>query len=559
MPQDAFTLKFIARELSSSLVGGKISRINQPAKDVLIFLIYTKNETVKLTCDLSAKYCRLSLGEKTDWVNPDAAPAFLMLLRKHLQNAEILNVAAVDGERIVKFDFNCFSEFATTKLTLYFEIMGKYSNAILTRDDVILGAMKTASLETGARRVTLSGAKYVLPFKQDKAPQSDLNAIRTALDGAEEERARAIADRVAGVAYSTALHITEIYGENASAEQVYNYLNSDETVPCVTYSDGEPTDFNARYREGAKKTANILAAQREYYDYAVQKKNFSDYKRKLENAVHGAIKKAEKRLSDISDKLQECVKMDDMKLYGELITANIYAVERGADKLEATNYYNPDMPTIAINLDKRLTPAQNAQRYYKKYAKLKRANDILTRQKSEAEEKLAYLHTIESNVKRAECVNDLVDTERELIELALLPPPRQPQKKKKAEPAAANNYRRYVFDGFTVLCGRNNLQNESLTKSLKQNDLWVHAKAYHSAHVAILCDGKPPTDEAIKRAAEVCAYYSDARENGKVPVDYTFKKFVKKPKGGAAGYFDYTDYKTILVAPDGHTEERTNE
>lgn len=562
MPQDAFTLKYISKELNDAFVGGKISKINQPSKDVLSLLIYTRSGTVKLTCDFSAKYCRISAEERLQEVNPDVAPGFCMLLRKHLQNAEVLSVEQVCGERVVCIKFKCFSEFEISQTELYLEIMGKYSNAVFVKNGTVLGALKTASLETGARRVILSGAKYCLPESQGKAARNDAAAIATALKNAEgyyaNDAAKKIAECVAGVAYTTAQDIIGIYGENVSAEQIYDYLNDGEFYPCVIYDGGVPIDFKARRAFGAKPCQTLLRAQREYYEYAVEKKRFEDEKRKLNGALRSAIKKAEKRLCDTHDRLCECDKAEDIKLCGELITANIYAVERGMKEFYATNYYDQNLAKIKINLDPMLSPSQNAQKYYKRYAKLKRTEQNLSVRKREDERQLQYLKSIESNLAYAESLLDLKDTREELIALSLLPPPPQ-TRGKKAKPAAETAFREYEANGFTIVCGRNNVQNDRLTKSLSGNDVWLHAKAYHSAHVGIITDGKIPDDQTIAVAAGICAYYSDARENGKVPIDYTEKRNVKKPNGAVAGYFEYAAQKTILIAPEAHEEIRKDE
>lgn len=563
MPQDAFTLKYIAKELSERFTGGKISKINQPSKDTLSLLIYTRFGTIKLTCDLSAKYCRLSSGETCPEVNPEVAPNFCMLLRKHLQNAEVLAVEQVDGERVIRFDFKCFSEFEITQMSLYFEIMGKYSNAVLVKDGVIVGALKTASLETGARRVTLGGAKYLLPASQGKAAQDSLQEIKRAFESKDGYAlggmAKFIAEKIAGVAYTTAEDIVSLYGESLTAEQVYSYLNEGEVRPCVIYHGGEPIDFKARQSFGGASRESLLEAQREYYDYAVYKKKFEDEKRKLNSALSSAIKKVEKRLADLYDKLSECDKAEGVKLCGELITANIYAIERGMKSFEATNYYDENCSKIKIALDPQLSPSQNAQRYYKKYAKLKRTELNLTARKADEVARHDYLKTIESNLAYAENLTDLKETREELISLSLLPPPPKLKGGRQKSAKAESNFREFIYDGFTVVCGRNNVQNDNLTKGLDGEDIWLHTKTYHSAHVGIILQGKKATEEVIKFAAEVCAYYSDARDNGKVPVDYTQRKYVKKPKGSALGYFEYTNQKTLLVAPCAHFEERKDE
>lgn len=560
MPQDAFTLRYVCKELNELFVGGKISKINQPEKDLLSLLIYTHCGTVKLDIDLSAKYCRVSAGEKNDLPNPKTAPNFCMLLRKHLQNAEITDIKQVGFERVLYFDFKCFSEFEVTDMRLYLEIMGKYSNAVLVKGGVIAGALKTASLETGARRVMMSGAIYRLPEKQEKCDPTDLDALKSTFERKYGDAAKFIADNVAGIAFVTAADIVNEYGENVTAEQIYNYVNSPEYQPCIEYRDGAAADFKARRYAGAKPYETILKAQADFYTEAVTKKRFNDKKRRLLSAVNSAEKKVEKRLALSLEKLSECDKADEIKLKGELITANIYAVERGKSYFETVNYYDENGGTIRIELDPRLTPSQNAQKYFKRYQKLKRTALTLTAQKSESEERLSYLKTISQNIELAENLQDLTETEQELISISLLPAPKAVNGKNGGKKAEENSpFRKYLFGGFTVLCGRNNGQNDRLTKGLAQTDLWLHVKTFHSSHVAVLCDTKVATDEVIQFAAEVCAYYSEARGKDKVAVDYTLKKYVKKPGGANAGFVVYTDFKTILVAPNAHTEAKTDE
>ncbi len=550
MPQDAFTLRFVAEELNGKLKGGKISRIIQPSKDELLFLIYTQFGTVKLTVDLSAKFCRASLGEKREKEPPAVAPNFCMLLRKHLQNAEILDVSQVGFERVLKFDFKCFSEFEITDMRLYLEIMGKYSNAVLTKDKVIVGALKSTSLEN-AKRVTFTGAEYRLPDRQDKADPTDLKELENAFSNKCGQTAEFIADKVAGIAFVTAADIVESMGENLTARQLYEYIFSSELSPCVTQ-----TDFKVRYRKGATSYPTVLEAQAAYYDRAVETKDFADKKRRLSSVLAAAEKKVLKRLAQINEKLEECEKSEDIKLKAELITANIYAVRKGDDKLEAINYYDENGGKITIELDPRLTPSQNAQKYYKKYAKLKRTAESLDEQKVTAEQKLTYLNSVKLGLETAENSADFAGVEEELISLSLLPPP---PKKKGAKPKEISAYRVYRFKGYTVLCGRNNVGNDRLTKSLSQGDIWLHTKTYHSSHVGVLSESGDVPQEVILFAAEVCAYYSEARGKDKAAVDYTFKKFVKKPNGSALGFVTYTDFKTVLVAPDAHREELTDE
>lgn len=558
MPQDAFTLRYVAEELNDRLVGGKISKINQPVRDELSFLIYTKTGTIKLEISASAKNNRISLSDE-EKPNPKVAPNFCMLLRKHLQNAEITAVAQVGFERVVRFDFHCFSEFSECDAQLWCEIMGKYSNLVLTRDGIILGALKTSSLGENTRRALFPGVAYVLPQPQDKTDptrREDLEKLWAQTGGfAGDDPAKFISENLAGIAYSTATDMVAECGDRASAEQIYRYVTQKEPRPCVAVRDGEPYDFKAVGGDGEKiPYGSVLDAQKAYYAYVCKKQTFTEKKRKLDGAVAGALKKADKRLAQTDAKLCECEGADLVRLKGELLTANLYAVERGADYFEAVNYYDENGATVRIELDRKLTPAQNAQKFYKKYAKLKRTLANLTVQREETVRRKEYLEGVAANIYAAETLCDLTETEEELIRAGLIKP--RDEKKKKSPPVTP--YRKFTFGRFTVLSGRNNVQNDRLVKELNADDLWLHTQKYHSSHVAVLTGGNDVPEAVLKAAAEICAYYSDAREKDKVPVDYTRKKHVKKPNGSDPGFVNYTDYKTISVAPCAHTGEREN-
>ena len=552
MPQDAFTINFIAKELQQTLAGGKISKITQQSKDLLTFIIYTRKGTVKLEICLAAKGCRINLTD-AEVPAPKTALGFCMLLRKHLQNAEITRVGQIEDERIIFFDLDCTSEFELTKMTLYVELMGKYSNAVLVQNGIIVGALKTTAISESTKRVLFSGAKYTLPEPQDKHSPRNMAQITHIFDGASGDKAKMISDKVKGVSYATALEIVALYGENLTANDVFNYLNDGFCAPCVTFADGEPIDFKVRSSATEKRAYNtVLEAQTAYYASINAKKDFDDKVRKLSSALASAVKKQEKRLAVMEQKLLDCRDMDTVKLKGELITANVYALQRGMDGFEAVNYYDENGGKIKIALDKSLSPAENAQKYYKRYAKLKRTAISVTEQKNETLEKLNYLNSISAHIRLAENLCDLVETEEELKDLGLLPK-EQTNKKKTVQ---ITPYRAYMLGGMKILAGRSNVQNDRLLKSISREDLWLHTQGYHSSHVAILSGGKPVPDEVLIAAAEICAYYSDGRAGTKIPVDYTRRAFVKKPPKANAGFVIYTDYKTVLVNPNAHEELR---
>ncbi|MBO5327946.1 MAG: NFACT family protein [Clostridia bacterium] len=473
-----------------------------------------------------------------------------MLCRKHLQNAQILSVKQVGFERIIAIEFLSSSDFSDYQTTLYCEIMGKYSNLILVQNGVILGALKTTSLEENAKRILFSGAKYVLPEPQGKANPLNLGELESVMQNKGADVAKFICANVEGIAYSTALEMENFYGEDITAQNIYDFVNG-ESQPCVVYKNGEPCDFKVRSLSINKKEyPTLLQAQSEYYSHVYLKKTFEAQKRKLESALSSKIKKCEKKIALMEQKLFECDEAEEIKLKGELITANIYRIERGMEGIEVINYYDENAATLKIALDKTLTPAQNAQKHYKKYAKLKRTIENVGVQLTQAEEELNYLNSIKSSIYAAELIIDLKEIEEELIDLGFIKSGDLKKKKKEVSP-----YRVYEYNGFKIIAGRNNAQNDRLTKSLNADDVWLHTQKYHSSHVAIICNGNKIPDDVLGVAAEICAYYSDGRNGSKIPVDYSLKKYVKKPPQKALGFFIYTDYKTVLVNPNNHKDK----
>lgn len=544
MPQDAYNLSRIALELDESLRGGKINRIIQPDKDEVSFNIYTGKTVLKLILNTNASNARVCISQ-TEKEPPLVAPNFCMLLRKHLLGGEILSVKQIDYERIIALTVHCVSDFTSKDRILYAEIMGKYSNLILVEDGTILGALKTTALEDNAHRILFSGAKYSLPAPQDKVSPLDKEGVRAILENSVGDPAEYLFRNVSGISAFTANEIVNTCPNGIPlCEYIYTYLFGEKTSPCVIYRDGAPFDFYPRPLPGGKIFPSLNSAQDEYFTYKETKKEFEGKKTKLRTVVSNLIKKQKKNLSGIYDRQAECADMETNRLKGELITSYIYTLRQGMEKCELVNYYDEKGGIISIALDKTLTPSQNAQKYFKKYNKQKRTLAALEPQLKKQLEELEYSSSVLSFISAAENVSDLKETEEELAALGLVK--QQIQKKKKDAPVP---FREYTVDGFTVLSGRNNLSNNRLLKSLAPDDIWLHTQKYHSSHVGILSNGKPVPDSVIEKAAKICAYYSEAREGNKVPVDYCERRFVKKPPATNAGFVTYTDYKTILVDP----------
>jgi predicted ribosome quality control (RQC) complex YloA/Tae2 family protein len=434
--------------------------------------------------------------------------------------------------------------------------MGKYSNIVLAENGVILGALKPTSLQDDFHRILLSGAKYAYPAPQDKIAISDGAGMRRMAENFFETHKEAwdketlatyIFERVSGLALPTAREIaTRFIAQNEPLDMfIVRFCEDEPSNPYLAVQNGAYTDFFAFPIEGGEPVSALHIAEDKFYHAKESKKSFADKKRRLEASVRALKKKAGKRLQETVERIAEAEKAEENRIKGELLTANLYRIQKGEKSVQLENWYDPDCATIKIALDPLLSPAQNAQRFFKIYAKQKRALEILVPMREKEEAELAYADSVLASIYSAEEAEDFKEIEVELIEAGLLRAPKaRVGAKKKDMPVP---FREFEKDGFTVLVGRNNIQNDRLVRTASADDIWLHTQKYHSAHAVIVTEGKKVPDEVIGFAAQICAYYSDGRDGGKIPVDYCKRKFVKKPNKSRAGFVTYTDYKTVLV------------
>ena len=556
MPQDALHVRQIVKELRPRLIGGKVNRIVQADKEELTLFIYTKNGVVKLVLSTSASFARVCLTESPRAPLP-VAPNFCMLLRKHLLGGEILDVRQVGFDRIVEIDFFCQADFFAGKRTLVCELMGKYSNLVLVEEGKILGALKTTSLEV-SRRILFPGATYTYPPAQDKLSPFDKAGIAARAkdyfslrETSEETIAEFLFEHIVGIAPNTARRVAQNYHGEKVEDFIFALCGGDYDGGYLLVEKGAPIDFFVFPVAGAKKYPSLLAAQDAFFTYKQNKMTFDTSRSRLQAALRSYEKKQRKHLQETVEKLIEANGAEENRKKGELLTANIYRISKGDTEVEVDDYY--DGGKIKIALDSSLPPAKNAQKYYKLYTKQKRATEILLPRKEEVEETLRYIDSVAFAIGSAESVEDLIDVEREM-ESFLLPTGKQANKKGKKEDAPSLP-KIFLLDGFTVKAGKNNLQNERLLKEASGEDIWLHTQKYHSSHVLIFTKAKKVEDKTILKAAEICAYYSQGKAGDKIPVDYCERKRVKKAPHAKAGRVFYTDYQTLLVTPNPHTEE----
>ena len=554
MPFDAFTLKHTVKELQF-LVGGKINKINQPSKEEVIFTVYAGGKTKKIILSTHAQNARIGLTEQ-EKENPIIAPNFCMLLRKHILNGEILSVSQIDFERVIILELNCKNDlFEHFKKQIIIEIMGKYSNILLTQDGIILGALKTANLEVNSTRPILAGLKYELPKKQDKIdPFNKQKSLEYLQNYNTQNLSDFLFNGFSGIADFTAKEIANLIPFN-NATQFYNdflnFLLNPKISPSVIYSTYKDfTLYHPTYWSGEiKKFDSILQASQYFFDKKETEKGISLKRDNLISRINFYIKKVAKKIQNATSTIEQGINNEENMQKGQLILANIYKIKKGDKALVTENFYLEDLPTITIPLDSKLTPQANANRFFKKYNKVKTAQKYAEESLDLANKELSYLNSILSEIKICETLADLKEIELEMAEAKLINL-KLPKKNKKALV-----FRTFEYLGTTIFVGKNNIQNESLRQNSHGADLWFHTKNYHSSFVVAKYTGKPFDDKVIEFCSELCAYYSECKTQDKVEVDYTQIKFVKKPPNSHIGTVIYTNNSSILVTPNSHKEQ----
>ena len=576
MAFDAAMLRFVVDELNRKLTGGKVDKIFQPGREEAVFVIRCGGEEHRLNISAGGNGSYMNLTAiKPE--NPATPPMFCMMLRKHFSGARFAGAEQLGFERAARLTFDTHDDmgFPTQKHVIA-ELMGRFSNIIITdAGDKIIGLLKSVDFTASEKRQVLAGMRYELPPKQDKAdPIAGTTDERTfkAMAAAEDPDRPAekfIMSRFAGLAPLIAREIvyraagktdaTMREAERDLTEQffrVVNLIRNLDGVPTVIKKDGVPAEYAfmdiRQYGAGYEKEQvesfgrliDVYYGERSREERLHRKA--SDVFRLLSNAETRILKKMDKQRAELAD----CEDGERYKLWGDLITANIWRLERGMKECELENWYDEAGGTVKIPLDKRLSPQANAQVYYKKYNKSKAARVHLTEQLAAAEEELAYVYTVLDALTRADGEKELSEIRAELWHSGYASKMKNYTEKKQSAPSIAR-YR--TSDGHTVLCGRNNVANDYLTTKLaSRGDWWFHVKNQPGSHVVLQCfEGeRDPSGEAFTEAAEIAAYNSKARGGVMIPVDYIQAGKVKKPAGAKPGFVVYTTNWTAYVTPD---------
>lgn len=566
MPNDYVTIKALTQELNNALSSGKIDKIYMPEKDEISLSIRAKgrNHLLAISCNPSNPRIHLT-GAKKD--NPIVAPSFCMHLRKYLTGGIINSIVNLGEDRIVAIEVRSHNEMHDeTTFTLIAEMMGRYSNILLVNaKGTITDTLKQVPYDAVTKRCLLPSAKYSLP-PQSKILPSDANSIAQALGRYQGGGlAGYLCTCVAGLSKLSAeqiLSMAQIVGDAPlTDEQITSICKAIDALlnvystplynPCVRGSLQSATDFFVTpYSpddvpvESLNKAIELTQGQKDQVDRHADKIKF------LFKAHRAFVSKTQKKLAVCHSRLRECDNMDRYKKMGELITCNVYNINKGDESAVVTDYYEPDCPLLTIPLDSRLSPQANAQVYYKKYAKLKRTRDIVSGQIRELEDLLQYADTILPSITLAQSDDEIAEVAKELQELGALKQPTS--KKAKEKPSAPLTFE---VDDYVILVGKNNLQNDKLTfKVAGGSDVWVHTKNVHGSHTIIFAEGRNIPNHVITIACEIAAYYSQASQSPSVECDYTLRKNIKRHPSGKPAMVIYTNFSSALVTPNAHPE-----
>ena len=580
MALDGLVIHCIVNELNKKLLGGKIDKVYQPENDEVVLHIRNNKENFKLVLSCSASNPRVYLANNYKKENPINAPMFCMLFRKYIQGGNIVNISQIGFERIIKISVESFDELKekTTK-DIIIEIMGRHSNIILTHslDNKIIDSAKRIPPSVSRVRQILPGQTYVLPPKQDKLNPIDevsLNLFVDTLTSFNGPIFKAIYSKFLGVSPVIAKEICfranidentlidEISSNDISKvykefHNLFKFINNNIYNPSMIIDESidKVLDFSCINLSQFSNLSiinddSISKILENYYATKDIKDRIHQRSSDLRKSISIKLDRLYNKLNKQEKELIESENAEIYKIKGELITSYIYMIEKGMESVEVANFYDPEYKNITISLNPNFTPSENAQKYFKKYNKMKTAKKEITSQIEITKEEINYLENIILSIENCENLAELMDIREELSKVGYL---RAKNNIKKETKLTTKPHEFISSNGFKILVGKNNKQNDNLTLKIASNeDIWMHTKNIPGSHVIIKTEGKEVPDETIFEGAMRAAFFSKSKMSSQVPVDYTKKKNVKKPNGSKPGMVIYETNSTIYVTP---TEE----
>lgn len=573
MPLDGLTLGFVADELRAALVNGRIDRIVQPERDELILTIRNNGQNRLLLLSASADCARAHLTEQKK-TGPLEPPALCMLLRKHITGGRVADVRQIHCDRILEIVIEHYDELgerATKRLVC--EFMGKHSNLIFVGGDgrIIDSARRVNEAMSSVREV-LPGLRYEDPPAHGKLPFAEVPvpALADALRQQGGPVWKVLARSISGLSSQTARELAfracgdeEVRAEDCGSERISErvvqtlaHLKS-EFAPNVLFdSDGRAVDFAAFHRRGSEhlnetRFDTLSQAMDAFFRTRDSLERIHQKSAALHRVLKNNIERCEKKLALQREALLGSQRMDEYRLKGELLTANLYLAKKGERSVELPNYYEEGMPMLTVELDEKLSPGQNAQRYFKLYQKARNAQTLAAEQIEKTSAELAYLEGQMDNLSKCTEEAELFELREELEKFGYVKPNRNRRQMKQLPPSKPMKIT--LENGRMILVGKNNLQNDKLTFTAQPDEIWLHAKDMPGSHVIIV--GENPDDATILAAARIAAAYSKGAHSSQVPVDYTLRKYVRKPSGAKPGFVIYTHQRTLYVNPDPRAEQ----
>ena len=559
MAFDGIVTKSIVKEMQN-IIGSKIDKIYEPDKNTIILGLYLNGKNYALNICIDSHNCRMNLTTHQK-VNPLVAPNFCMLLRKHLIGGRIVDFSMLGLERLVEIKIETINEFNEVEIKkLVVEIMGKHSNIILVnQEEKIIDSIRHIDSKNSYREI-LPSRIYVYP-KSDKSDFTKLKSfdefkekISNADTAEEGDIGKIIANTFTGFSYSFAKSAVRGRDLKQTYQYICKIIDGKENLKFeLIYKDEKISDYILKLSDTENSLFYLNFFVDDFYFEKEITENFKNYRNTILKMILETLKKYNKRLANINIKLNECNDMDKYKLYGELITANLYKLPNNhLESIEVENYYQ-DNKKIEIPMDIRYTPNINAKRYFKKYSKLKNAFQIVTKQKIETEKELNYIESVVYELENSSCIEDVQDIFEEISENIVFKErlKKKEKKKKGSKKKKQQNFApiEYEIDGYKVYVGRNNKENDWLTLSFaNKTDIWFHTKDIHGSHVILKADGNI-SDDVLVKCAEIAAKHSKAKDSSNVPVDYCKVQYVKKPNGAKPGMVIFTNNKTLNVKP----------
>lgn len=582
MALDGIVTRAVVAELQRC-VGSRINKIYQPTEHDLVFQLRAQGENVKLLLSANPTYPRVHLTQQ-QFLNPQEAPMFCMLMRKHCEGAVIESVRQIEMERIIHIEVRQRDELGDISVKrIVIELMGRHSNIILTDPSTgtIVDGIHHVTPAISSYRIVMPGFGYVAPPQQHKrhplevaedefaaimaaAPEQDAVNAEEPAAAQEPDIAHTLIDRFSGISPLIAREIEYRSRQEAPAAATSGLaglwrafaalmrdVRDNRYVPTLAENEKGKTFFSAvalTAIEGKQQTFDSISACMEafYGDKALRdtvKQRVGDLIRFVQNEKNKNVKKIDK----LRESLEEAKDADQYRIAGELLFASIHQIERGQKEIEVVNYYDEEQRPIRIALDPLLSPSENAQRYLKKYNKYKNSLTVIEQQMDMAQEEIRYFESLLQQLEQAS-LHDIDEIREELIEQGYLRDrAKKTRKKKKSDKPTVQCFT--SSEGIPIYVGKNNIQNEYVTNRLANpSDTWLHTKDIPGSHVVIR--GTDYSDATLEEAAQLAAYFSQAKQSSMVPVDYTLIRHVRKPNGAKPGFVIYDNQKTLYITPD---------